>query len=176
MRVTVTVLLSILLIASCPVSAASLKPSDFKGLAKCGVMLYQWPKSTGSLPTLVAHGTLEVEGDGNGKWEKGELTVKVVGKVEDREMRSCSFILTDGKYEIKSETGLLSTITWKLAKGDPATCNRLIGGYVSQDIKAVGSISTSSVPVYTDANGKLQQLSFGPEGFGTGTCAAASAK
>lgn len=90
---------------------------------------------------------------------------------------TCSFSLTDGTYEIKSESSLLSTITWKLLRGDPATCSPVIGQYTSQTTATAGvGGSTSSVPVYADANGKLQQLSFGPEGFGTGTCEAASAK
>jgi hypothetical protein len=47
---------------------------------------------------------------------------------KDANHETCLFGFQSGSYEIKSETSLLSTITWKLLEGDPATCNELIWG------------------------------------------------
>lgn len=165
MRILIVTVLLTPLIATQQAFSAPLSASDFKGRSKCGLIAYEWPKTAESLPMWKAKGTLWVEGDGKGNWTKGEMTLKMAAS------GACKFAVTNGRYEIKSDASLLSTITWRLLDGDPTTCNTVIGAYASQDTRKVESpVWTSSVPVYANEHGELFQLTFGSEGFGSGKC------
>lgn len=126
----------------------------------------------------VANGTVEVNGDGHGKWTTGNLRVEVAnGDGGSSSKHVCSCDLTKGHYSVKPDGTAVSITSWKPAAND-SQCSSFrpelfTGGHAGKRAQNAEA-SAASVKVLLTGPNTGYQMAVGSAGFATRRCEGAT--